>query len=153
MKKEKTLFKLSCVSFVISALSVLLTFVADYKGNAIQVVLAVMTGVLFWAGLIAGMAFLLVLNSKRRKDKKYGSKERGARIGLISFFENRAAMVFDCAMALFFILMLLSIFIPGIGQNVTLVLISLLLASACMHSMLNGLNYRYIKSVDKECRK
>lgn len=148
MNKDKKYFRASCVAFAVSALSILLTFAADYKGNAIAVVLAVLTGALFWLGIVFGFVFLFAVNGKRKANRRYNEPE-GTRIGLLTFFSNPNAKVVDIAMIVLFFLALLSALIPVIGQGVTLVFISLFLLSVYMHGMLNGRNYRYIKTISK----
>lgn len=151
MNKDKKFFRASCVAFAVSALSILLTFAADYNGNAIAVVFAVLTGALFWLGLVFGIVFLLAVNAGRKANRHYTEPE-GTRIGLLTFFSNPYARAVDIAMTVMFILALLAALIPAVGQNVTLVFISLFLLSVYMHAMLNGRNYRYIKGASKNNR-
>lgn len=153
MKKDILLFRLSCVLFAISSLSILLSFFGDYNGSAINVVLAVLTGALFWAGLISGGVLMVLLNRRRKRNEKKqpcGFKEKICRIGAFSFFRNRWAVAADISMACFFVLTLPTMFIPVIGQTIALIFASLFILSVYMHCMLNGVNYIYITSINEE---
>lgn len=148
MKRDKLLFRLSCIAFAISPLSLLLKFAADYKGDAVAVTFAVLTGVLFYSGLILGIVFLVLVNISRKRSKANANgrfKEGG--IGLLRFFSNRTAMIFDTAMIILFILTVLSAINEDIRERFTIVLASFLLMTVYMHSMFNGMNYKYIKSL------
>ena len=155
MKRDSLFFKISCASYCVSALSVLLAFLGDYKGNGAAVFFAVLTGVLFWGGIIAGTVLLVLVNNHRRKNFSTPKDRRTdwRRFGILNFFSNRIAQVIDIAMGAFFVLFLVSMFIPAVSQNISLVLFSLLLLSAFMHSMFNGVNYIYIIHINEERRK
>lgn len=154
MKRDRFLFKLSCIMFGISAFSVLLTFLGDYNGNGAAVFFAIMTGVLFWGCLITGILLLLIVNSHRKKHRRFmnSGKIEKRKCGALSFFSNRTAAIFDIAMVVFLLLVVISMLIPLISQSVTLVLVSFLLFSVYMHSMFNGVNFTYINSKNEECR-
>lgn len=156
MKRDIVLFKISCLLMGISSFSILLSFFGDYKGNSIAVIFAVLTGVLFWAGLIFGLFFLLLVNSHRKKYESIESSKRTVkrhRMGIVSFFSNKLAIIADIAMVALFIIFLVTEFIPIISQSVTLIFLAFLLFSVYMHCMLNGVNFIYIKSICEECKK
>lgn len=153
LKKDILLFRLSCVLFAISSLSMLLSFFGDYNGSAVNVVLAVLTGALFWAGLISGGVLMVLLNRRRKRNEKKqpcGFKEKICRIGAFSFFKNRLAMVADIAMLVLFELILVTVFIPVISQDIILIFMVLFVLSVYMHCVFNGVNYIYIKSINEE---
>ena len=154
MKRDRILFRMSCIMFGISAFSILLTFLGDYNGNSASVFFAIMTGVLFWGCLIAGILLLLVVNSHRKKRRRFinGRRMEKSKCGALSFFSNRTAAIFDIAMVVFLLLVVLSMLIPLISQSVTLILFAFLLFSVYMHSMFNGVNFTYINSKNEECR-
>lgn len=155
MKRDVLLFRLSCVMLAISAFSVLLSFAGNYDGNTREVIFAVLTGVLFWGGLIAGIALLFVVNRNRKiyETKKRERKAKRRRVGAVSFLSNKPARVADIAMVALFILTLITMFIPSVSQSATLIAAVFLLFSVYMHCMLNGVNFIYIKSLDEECNK
>lgn len=153
MKRDIFLFKLMCISFGVSAFSMLLTFFGDYNGNTVAVTFAVLIGVFFWLGLMLGAVLLIIVNQHRKKyitNKKSLSKNK---IGAITFYSNRLAAIADIAMVILFILMMAVMFIPYVGQSIAMVLFSFLLFAIYMHCVLNGINFIYIKSINEECKK
>lgn len=157
MRRDIKLFKITCILLAVSSFSLLLSFFGDYGGNAFNVVMAALTGILFWACLIAGYALFAVINSHRKKyvkAKKSSVSERNRKRlpGIICFFSNKYAIVADFAMILFFILTLVFIFIPFLNQSIAVIAIAILLFSVHMHCILNGMNFRYILQITKESR-
>lgn len=153
MKKDILLFKLACFCFGLSAFSMILSFFGDYKGDRLAVTFAVLTGLLFWFGLILGAVLLFIVNQHR---KKYVSNRRTLakkRIGAIHFLSNQWAAIADITLLGSFVLMLAVMFIPGVGQSIATVLFSFLLFAIYMHCVLNGINFIYIKSINEECKK
>ena len=155
MRKDNILFRASCALLGISALSVFISFLGDYKGNSMAVFFAVLTGVLFWGCLIMGIVLLLILNTHRKKNRKFRDAGRmgNRRFGALSFFSNKIAAIFDVSMVVLFLLVVISMFIPFAGQSITLVLFAFLLFTVYMHSMFNGVNFTYINSINEECRR
>ena len=100
----------------------------------------VFIGIVFWLGLAGGIV-LSVLLSKQRKAA--GADE--GKIGIINFFSNKPAIVFDCLMivsciaSIVFLVLQSQIFIGYIS-------IALFFFSLEMHCVLNGKNYKYITS-------
>lgn len=153
LKKDVFLFKQSVISLIISAFSILLTFIGNYEGNAFNVIIAVAAGVLFWGGMIYGYILLFIINSHRRAAQKNRSSYR--RPGFLCFFSNKPAFVIDILLIFLIILNLVFIFVPVISQTVWIILIALLLASVHMHGLFNGINFIYINFLNnqKESRK
>ncbi|MED9970711.1 MAG: hypothetical protein UFA98_12030 [Ruminococcus sp.] len=154
MKKDVFLFRLSFSLFVVSALSIMLSFFGSYKnGNPVEILFAVLTGVLFWGGLAAAILTLIMLNNHRKtqekKNKTNKKRNNSYTIGIITFFSCKEAMIADIVMIALIILLAVSMFIPWAGQDIKMIVASLLLAAVYAHSMLNGVNYKYIKSLNK----
>ena len=152
LKKDILLFRLSFAAFIISALSLLLSFFGSYKtGNALQIMFAVITGVLFWGGLAAAILTFVMVNSHRKAyEKKHREKKKknnNLNIGVLSFFSNKEAKIADLIMMILILILLVIMFIPAVGLDIKVAMGSLILASVYAHSMLNGINYRYIKSL------
>ena len=136
MKLNKFLFFCSCILFSISCLSILLTVAGDYEGS------------LLWGNLILALACLIILKKQRKKSgkKAFGRHSGSDRIGVICFFSNRAAAVIDVIMILLFIALPVIMFTLKTNGYINLILIVFTVISVYMHSMFNGLNFRYIKS-------
>ncbi len=147
MKKNKTdriLLGISIGGFAVLAISFMLMPV-DGLGFA--------PGILFWSGLIIGVVLQIVLESRRSSlFAKYKVKRetmQKARNGLLSFGSNRFALVADISLVVSLVATILSfILTKGTGYLCYLCL-ALLVFSFCMHCILNGRIYIYIKNQNK----
>lgn len=146
MKANRIMFTCSCVLFVLSALSLLLTVSGNFSGKPPEIMTAVISASLFWGGLLLAIVLLVIVNIRRKSDKTQ-SNIRKQRVGAFCFFSNKIAMVFDVLTAIFFIAAVVTMFIPSVSDYISLILVVLFLISAYMHSMLNGVNFKYIYSV------
>ena len=101
-----------------------------------------------------GVVLLFILNNHRKKNKHFrdGGRTGNQRFGALSFFSNKTAAVFDIAMVVLLILVVISMFIPLMNQGITLALFAFFLFSVYMHSLFNGVNFTYINSLNEECR-
>lgn len=141
------LMKLVFVLLFISSFSLILVLFGDYEGELINKICAYLVGICFWGGLIAGYILFGVINSKRKKKKESAKK----RPGVICFFSNKYAKVFDILFVISLILSVVFMFIPALNQGIVLVLfISVCVFSLHMHSILNGVNYEYIQNQKEE---
>lgn len=151
MKKDITLMKLVFISLFVSSFSVILSVFADYKASDFRIVLGYIGAVLFWICLIIGYVLLWMI-SKHRKEFERTNKpahrfKKSKKPGIIRFLSNKYAMIADVAMVVSLIVTLVFIFIPSLNQNVAVVFVACLIFSVHMHSILNGLNFTYIKSL------
>lgn len=151
MKKDITLMKLVFIALFVSSFSVILSIFVDYKGTAVQAILGYVGAVLFWIGLVIGYVILGMI-SKHRKDFERINKpihrfKKSNKPGIIRFLSNKYAMIADVAMVVFLIVTLVFIFIPSLNQNVAVIFAACLIFSVHMHSILNGVNFTYIKSL------
>lgn len=154
MKSDVFLFRFSCASFAVSSFSILLYYLGDYEGNSVQKLFAFLTGFLFWAGLLVGIVLLILVNTHRKKNKSLNhTRNLKKGMGIISFMSNRPAAIVDIAMVALFIFILATMFIPLIGEEIRIILLTFLLCSVYMHSMLNGVNFLYINLINEECKK
>ena len=143
------MFNCSCVLFVLSALSLLLTVAGSFSGKPPEIMTAVIAALLFWGGLLSAVVLLVIVNFRRKTDKTQ-SKVKKQRVGVFCFFSNRIAMIFDVLTAVFFIAFVVTMFIPSVSDYISLILVVLFLISAYMHSMLNGVNFKYIYILQNE---
>lgn len=125
----------------VSSFSFLLTYIGNFKGNLLSVIVAYATGILFWGGLISAYIIFAVINSKRKKTvkKKTAFKE----IGLVNFFSNQYAKCFDILLVVFLLLITISLFVQ-ILENATVIFITGFVFSLHMHGILNGMNFRFL---------
>lgn len=104
------------------------------------------TGSSFWLGLILAIVSMMLLDINRRRNVKFQEKYKGLKqFGLVNFFKNKPARIFDIVAAVSFFV---NVMIQIINVNKTLIFIgiSLFIFSFGMHCILNGVNYIYIKS-------
>ena len=117
----------------------------------INKICAYLVGICFWAGLIAGYIVFAVINSKRKKQLKKKKESAKSLPGIICFFSNKYAKVFDILFVISLILSVVFMFIPALNQGfVSVLVISVCVFSLHMHSILNGVNYKYIQNLEEE---
>ncbi len=150
LNKDARLLKAAIISLSISSFSLFFSFFGSYSGNVFNLIMALMTGIFFWLGLIVGYMLLAIINFHRKCSKN--SLNQKSKPGIICIFSNKYAVVADIAMVLFLILSLLFLFIPPLSKSIAIVFVSIFLFSLHMHCILNGVNFRYINSVDKKER-
>lgn len=107
-------------------------------------------GLLFWLGLILGVAFQIVLEARRRAFfKSYEVNRKNMqkpRNGLLTFGSDVAATIADRAMIICLVAMILVfVFTKGYGY-ICYVFITATLFSFCMHCVLNGRIYFHAKN-------
>ncbi len=149
MKIDKKLFKVSVASFAISALSMLFSIWGDYRGNNFEKTLALLISILFWGGLLFGTGLLVIVNAHRKNYEKHlkNNGKKKHHIGILTFFRNKTASIFDIAMFVLFVLFMVTVFVPAINENVILITGPLFLFSVYMHALFNGVNFIYIRTV------
>ena len=110
------------------------------------------SGIMFWAFLILAVVFLVVLSVKRKSfytTYKLKESEKHKRIGLMSFFKNKYAVVIDILMFVSFCLLLM-IFIVTDGKYYdSYVAITIFLFLFFMHCIFNGKLFFYICALNK----
>lgn len=144
--KNLTLFRISILCILLSSLSILLTYFGDYNGTTLYRFVAYFVGFGFWFFLITGNIIFGVINSRRKKEEEKLKVKRKSKVkpGVISFFSNRYAFVFDIMLVLSFVLCLIFYFIPVWNGKIEIFFISVFVFSIHMHSFFNGVNYKYI---------
>ena len=145
----------------VSSLSLMLATVADFKGDTFKIILAYFTGAVFWLFLILGYVIFFVLSRHRktyektkenrsdRTDRRRESENKTGKKslpGILRFFSNRYAVVADVVMAISIILLV----IPSNSQNVTIIIVSILVLSVHFHGILNGINFEYIRELSNK---
>ena len=156
LNKDIFLMRTALISLTVSSLSLLLGIFADFEGYGFQAALGYIAGALFWL-FLAGGYWLLFKLSKRRKEFEKDNPDapyikRQKRPGILTFFSNRWAALADLVLPISFIILLLILFIP-LGKVVTFIAASAFALSAHMHSVLNGINFKYILYISKKKRR
>lgn len=154
MNKDRQLMMLSIIMLAISSFSLLLISVSDYAGNAFNVFMAVLTGILFWLFLILGYVLLAVVSHHRkayehehRTAKRSNNKKKP---GAFCFFSNKYATIADIAMVILFIVLIVIMIIPSKTETLKLIVVPTFIFSVHMHGILNGVNLKYINQLSQK---
>lgn len=101
-------------------------------------------GILFWIALIGTITMAAYITYSRQRSKGFQQAyPNHKRLGLIHFFQNTEAFIFDVLM----FISLIGFIITRIWVGTTMwpfIFLSILIFSFGMHCMLNGSNYIYI---------
>lgn len=141
-KKDKILFFISVLAFLMFSISFLLM----PTDNS---VLTVISGAMFWLTLIIGVASQIIVSASIKKwklQKKGKLKRHLKRNGLISFFSNPIAKVFDSLMIVGLIGFTISMLITNATGYVCYIFIAITIFSFSSHCIFNGKNFYYIKN-------
>lgn len=126
-------------SFFLSSLGLFLSQYVIKSGGQTNRGIAIISGVLFWAGLIAAIVFSVFINKITHKN---GNDNK---IGLIMFFSNKPAIAFDGLSIISLIALVICLIINRMS-NISTIIFSIFIFSFEMHCVFNGKNYKYIIS-------
>lgn len=147
MKQNKTdrlLLGTSIGGFAVLAISFMLMPVEG---------LGFVPGILFWGGLVTGVALQIVLEARRNSlFAKYNVKRetmQKARNGLLSFRSNSLAAVADVFLIVSAVATILAFILTKGTGYVCYISLSVLVFSFCMHCILNGRIYIFVKNQNK----
>ena len=115
--------------------------------------LRMVPGLLFWGGLIVGVAFQIILEARRRAFfARYNVKRekmQKPRNGFLTFGSNQIAMIADNFLVVSLVATILTfVYTKGYG-SICYVCITVLLFSFCMHCIFNGRNYFHVNNQNK----
>lgn len=141
-KVKRLLFAFNILFLVMISLSVLLM---PYNSKTDGVTgMKILTGVMFWSGLIGTIFFAGLINYFRRKDKLFNkAAEKYNKFALIHFFQNRPAKVFD-VMLILAVSGFAFVLIFDLNLFFKFSFLSAIIFSFGMHCMLNGINFVYV---------
>lgn len=109
-------------------------------------------GIMFWISLVGGAVTQCVLSHKRKawyiKNHVRRSKTK-TKIGIVSFFKNPPAVCADTVLLLSLAGLAVALILTRAAGYACYVTTSLTVFSACMHCILNGKIYYYIRNKDK----
>jgi len=141
-KTKRLLFAFNILFLVILSVSV---SIMPYNSKTDGVTdMKILTGVMFWLGLIGTVFFASLINYFRSKDKLFNkAAEKYNKLGLTHFFQNLPAKIFDSLLIIALIGFILS-FVFNFTLSVKFIFISAIIFSFGMHCMLNGINFVYV---------
>ena len=115
--------------------------------------LRVLPGLLFWSGLLVGVAVQILLEHRRRaffaEHRVKRESMQKPRCGLLTFGSSREAVIIDYALPISFALMILAFILTKGYGYVCYVFIATTLSAFCLHCITNGRIYFHIKNQDK----
>lgn len=135
--RSLVLLVLSIVCFAVSASSLCLIPVKWIDEN----VKIFLVSLLVWLGFAGGMVLTLILGAVRRTDgeKTYPFP------GIVCFFKNKTAAICDVLWLLCAVVLIVLRFSVGTRSLAYIVFLSLTLFGCCLHAILNGNNFAYVK--------
>lgn len=131
MQADKLLLAVSVLCFFLASMSFVLMPIES---------LEIVPGMLFWGGILGGIALQVVLAMRRKAfyTRENAKKMPRLPIGLLAFGSNQWAKIADYSMGISFVLMILA-FVITKGTGVwCFVLIATTLFAFCLHCILNG---------------
>ncbi len=148
--KKLVLLQLSSIfCFLIFALSFMLMSIGSQTVSDKLSTTSLIAAILFWASILAGLVIQIILTKLVKNwlaANKVDNESLPKRIGIISFFKNKLAAIFDILM-FGGLIGLVAAFIAtqGIGF-LCYVFLSLFVFSFAMHCILNGKKYFVISN-------
>ena len=120
---------------------------------------SIVTGIIFWLGLIAGITLFILyalkckaqFNQIQKYNDNFGTADN-KRIGLISFFSNRVALVSDVVFILSAILFAVLMIFTKRTAYICYIVLSLLVFSFITHCIFNGKIYNSHQKMDEISR-
>ena len=118
--------------------------------------MTILSGALFWAGLLAGAGIQIALSARRKAlFRKYNvncKTMQKPRNGLLSFASNKIALVADIVCAVSIIATVLSFVLTNGTGYMCYVSLAMLVFSFSAHCIFNGRIYFYIQNREKICQ-
>lgn len=136
----------SIISFGIMSLSFLLMPI-DLMLNIINSrIINIIIGIVFWLGLLVGAVCQVILSIKMKPLRK----ESYNKPGLLKFFSNRLAVIFDTFLIIGLIGLVVSLIVTNMVGYSCYIFLSLTVLSFVMHCIFNGKNYKLLTNVKEE---
>lgn len=132
MKNKRKLPLLSVIMLAISASTIILSSFTDYNSDGMVRIMSLVLSICFWMGILIGYIYMFIFY--RKKDKK----NLKGRIGIISFFTNRYAVVLDVIMILDILLIVVLSLINFKMALVYSLLLGILFLTINLHCIFNG---------------
>lgn len=112
----------------------------------------IVAGLMFWIGLLVGIVMQVILSTLRRnwfsRNKVKLPLTNQPKLGLISFFRNRTALVFDVMLVVSIIGLVIAMVATNAVGYSCYVFMALTSFSFCAHCIFNGKIYYFIENKD-----
>lgn len=144
---DRVFLNASIIGFFITSFSFLVMPMDGYLKFVTANIITIVSGALFWFGLVLGFVSLIVLSSRMKKwcvsHHIDPGKNKIKKIGLINFFKSKTASVFDILTIISLIAMII-FFIVNQYSIINYALCAVFTFSLAMHSILNGKLYTFV---------
>ena len=147
IQRIRQLFWFAVLFISLMSASVLLMSFAIQMGEQDREV-TVLTGIIFWLSAIAGYVMIAIADTQRKRfiiQKADGDVKMSSRPGILTFFSNVPATVFDVMMILSFLMLVIINFTDLRYEYIAYVLLFMVVLSLNMHCLFNGKIYRIAK--------
>ncbi len=142
VKRGRILFKAAVIAYSISSASILLLPFSGNDGEGLSA-MGYIIGILFWAGLLAGVGCWSAAYMGCRQKKGMQTAINTEKTGMICFFQNRQAVIADIVLIVSVAAMIGSMVI-SFGMWLNLITMFLLLYSFHLHYLFNGRLYKFL---------
>ena len=150
IKNETIYLIVSIIGFFVFSISFLLMPVETKGAEQGPNVVTLVTGSMFWLGLLVGAVAQICLSASR---KKWFNKNcvhlplsNQPKLGLITFFRNRTAIVFDVLLIIALVGLIVSVILTNATGYACYIFLALTTFSFCSHCIFNGKNYYFIEN-------
>ncbi len=151
-KKDHIWLAVSIISFLLLSISFLLMPIESKSTTESISVISLISGVLFWLSIICGIVTQVALSNRSKvwlASNKIRRNNIKRRLGIVSFFQNRFAVVADITMIIGLVGLIISVLMTnGIGYA-CYIFLALFVFSFSMHCILNGKTFYVITNKGK----
>ncbi len=141
---DRVFLSISLIGFILMSISVLLVPIEHMR---------VLPGLLFWSGLLLGVVFQIVLESRRKaffaRYRVNRKKMQKPRNGLLTFASNKVASVVDNSLIVSIVATIIAIISTKGSGYICYICIAAVLLTFSFHCVLNGRNYFHVQNIDK----
>lgn len=149
------------ISLILSCLAISLSPLTFSDTGGFLSFISVVLALIFWIGLVTAFVLLGIISSHRKQRERIELRSRDNRRkrsktkqkpGIIVFFSNIYASSADVIMLIAFIINLVIIIVPFNEKDsfTYITPVSVFIYSVIFHSILNGINFKYILSYKKD---
>lgn len=149
-KAGRRLFLAALIGFLLSACSVWLIPLVMNKEDGTISFFNIIIGIIFWIGILVGIAFFVITWMKVKEDVGYREVKETLKPGYVRFFANRYATIADCLMIISWLVTIIGSFFIRIPAEVLVPVLFFALYSLYLHFMLNGRVYSYISKKNQK---
>lgn len=145
IQKIKRLFWLSIFCFTVMSIAFLIMPTASSSATYSNRRMLFLVGVAFWISALAGYALVIIANRERKRFLTHRTDDdvrMNCRCGLLTFFSNTIATVFDSILFTSIGVAIITVFTEWKKSSLPYILLFLITLSLNLHAMFNGRIYK-----------